>query len=48
MNITEFLTDLQARHDKATVRAGELRSQMEDLTAELAPTGCGARPIRPS
>jgi hypothetical protein len=38
VNITEFLTDLQARHDKATARAGELRSQIEDLTAVLAET----------
>jgi transposase InsO family protein len=31
VNITEFLTDLQARHDEATARAGELRSQIELL-----------------
>ncbi|WP_406102841.1 hypothetical protein OG698_10615 [Streptomyces sp. NBC_01003] len=35
MNITEFLTDLRARHDEATARAGELRGQIEDLTAAL-------------
>ncbi|GAA2620971.1 hypothetical protein [Streptomyces tubercidicus] len=38
MNITEFLIDLQARHDEATARAGELRSQIEGLTAALAET----------
>ncbi|WP_327269602.1 hypothetical protein OG233_21830 [Streptomyces sp. NBC_01218] len=36
MNITEFLTDLQARHDEAVARADELRSQIEDLTGALA------------
>lgn len=38
MNITEFLTDLQARHDEAVARADELRSQIEDLTGALAET----------
>ncbi|MCX5401566.1 hypothetical protein [Streptomyces sp. NBC_00102] len=38
MNITEFLTDLQARHDEAVARADELRSQVEDLTGALAET----------
>ncbi|WP_406723465.1 hypothetical protein WJ438_38115 [Streptomyces sp. GD-15H] len=38
MNITEFLTDLQAQQDEATARAGELRGQIEHLTAVLAET----------
>ncbi|MFJ9130362.1 hypothetical protein ACIRJS_40425 [Streptomyces sp. NPDC102340] len=38
MNITELLTNLQARHDAATTRAGELRDQIERLTATLAET----------
>ncbi|MEU9290877.1 hypothetical protein AB0D57_41195 [Streptomyces sp. NPDC048275] len=35
MNITELLTDLQARHDAATTRASELRDRIERLTATL-------------
>ncbi|MCX5421102.1 hypothetical protein [Streptomyces sp. NBC_00078] len=38
MNITELLHDPQARHDEATARAGELRDQIEHLTAALAAT----------
>jgi hypothetical protein len=38
VNITEFLTDLQACHDQAVVHADELRSQIEDLTGALAET----------
>ncbi|MGW0886545.1 hypothetical protein [Streptomyces sp. NPDC002671] len=38
MNISELLADLQARHDEATARAGELRGQIEHLTAALAET----------
>ncbi|MFF1396316.1 hypothetical protein ACFVZD_21205 [Streptomyces sp. NPDC058287] len=38
MNITEFLKDLQAQHDDATARAGELREQMAHFTAALAET----------
>ncbi|MDQ8704127.1 hypothetical protein RCO28_16775, partial [Streptomyces sp. LHD-70] len=38
VNITEFLTDLQARHDEAVARADELRGQIEDLTGALAET----------
>ena len=38
MNITEFLTDLQARHDEAVARADELRGQIADLTDALAET----------
>ncbi|MFD8212795.1 hypothetical protein ACFV2U_03445 [Streptomyces sp. NPDC059697] len=38
MNITEFLTDLQTRHDEAVVHADELRGQIEDLTGALAET----------
>lgn len=38
MNITELLTDLQARHDEAIARADELRRQMGDLTGALAET----------
>ena len=38
MNITELLADLQAQHDKTTARAGELRDQIEHLTAALAET----------
>ncbi|WP_406301215.1 creatininase family protein [Streptomyces sp. NBC_00885] len=33
MNITELLTDLQARHDEATAKAGELLGQIEHFTA---------------
>ncbi|MFF4352462.1 hypothetical protein [Streptomyces sp. NPDC001530] len=35
MNITELLIDLQARHDEATVQAGELRGQIEHFTTAL-------------
>ncbi|GGZ29780.1 hypothetical protein [Streptomyces poonensis] len=42
MNITGLLTTLQARHDAATARAGELRDQIEHFTAVLA--GTEARP----
>lgn len=38
MNITELLADLQAQHDETTVRAGELRGQIQHLTAALAET----------
>ncbi|MFF0066616.1 hypothetical protein ACFYRC_34880 [Streptomyces sp. NPDC005279] len=38
MNITDFLADLQGRHDEAVARAGELRHQIEDLTGALAET----------
>ncbi|NXY96785.1 hypothetical protein HYE82_20835 [Streptomyces sp. BR123] len=38
MNVIEFLADLQAQHDEATARAGELRGQIEHLTATLAET----------
>ncbi|MFJ8932095.1 hypothetical protein ACIRLA_36550 [Streptomyces sp. NPDC102364] len=38
MNITELLTSLQACYDAATTRAGELRDQIERLTATLAET----------
>ncbi|WP_344016981.1 hypothetical protein, partial [Kitasatospora atroaurantiaca] len=38
MNVTEFLADLQARHDEATARADELRDQIEHLTAALTDT----------
>jgi hypothetical protein len=38
VNITEFLTDLQARHDEAVGRADELRGQIADLTGALAET----------
>ncbi|MCZ9342471.1 hypothetical protein NGM37_32405, partial [Streptomyces sp. TRM76130] len=30
------MADLQARHDQATARAGELRGQIERFTAALA------------
>ena len=36
MNVTELLVDLQARQNKATTRAGELRDQIAHLTAALA------------
>lgn len=36
MNVLELLADLQAQHEKATARAGELRDQIEHLTAALA------------
>lgn len=38
MNITELLAGLQAQHDETTVRADELRGQIEHLTAALAET----------
>ncbi|MGW6404137.1 hypothetical protein [Streptomyces sp. NPDC055134] len=38
MNIAELLTDLQTQHDDTTFRAGELRDQIEHLTATLAET----------
>ncbi|MGW7370101.1 hypothetical protein ACWGI8_43450 [Streptomyces sp. NPDC054841] len=38
MNVTELLATLQAQHDEATTRAGELRDQIEHLTAPLAET----------
>ena len=38
MNISEFLADLQTQHDETTARAGELRNQIEHLTAALAET----------
>ncbi|MCB8905538.1 MULTISPECIES: hypothetical protein [unclassified Streptomyces] len=45
MNVFELLADLQARHDETTARAGELRSQVEHLTAAL-PETAGARSSR--
>ncbi|MQY40455.1 hypothetical protein SRB17_84880 [Streptomyces sp. RB17] len=36
MNVLELLADLQRQHEKATARAGELRDQIEHLTAALA------------
>ncbi|MFE7313578.1 hypothetical protein ACFU7T_10790 [Streptomyces sp. NPDC057555] len=38
MNVVELLADVQARHDEATTQAGELRDQIEHLTAALAET----------
>ncbi|MCM2576608.1 hypothetical protein [Streptomyces meridianus] len=38
MNVIELLADLQAQHDKTTARTGELRDQIEHLTAVLAET----------
>ncbi|MFE7113721.1 hypothetical protein ACFU98_47195 [Streptomyces sp. NPDC057575] len=38
MNITELLTDLQIQYDDTTARAGELRDQIEHVTATLAET----------
>ncbi|MFG2526351.1 hypothetical protein [Streptomyces sp. NBC_01445] len=38
MNITELLANLQVQHDETTARAGELRGQIEHLTAALAET----------
>jgi hypothetical protein len=38
VNITELLTNLQARHDAATTQAGELRGQIKHLTATLTET----------
>ena len=36
MNVIELLADLQARHEEAATRTGELRDQIEHLTAALA------------
>ncbi len=38
MNVAELLAGLQTQHDEATARAGELRGQIEHLTAALAET----------
>ncbi|MFJ7767515.1 hypothetical protein ACIQ1J_03525 [Streptomyces sp. NPDC097107] len=38
MNITELLAGLQAEHDQTADRAGELRGQIEQLTAASAET----------
>ncbi|MGW2525422.1 hypothetical protein ACWC09_52645, partial [Streptomyces sp. NPDC001617] len=38
MNITELLNSLQVQHDESAARAGELRDQIEQLTAALAET----------
>ncbi|WP_327722311.1 hypothetical protein OG381_48230 [Streptomyces sp. NBC_00490] len=38
MNVTELLADLQAQHDETAARTGELRDQIEHLTAALAET----------
>ncbi|MFJ7023603.1 hypothetical protein ACIQUW_35135, partial [Streptomyces sp. NPDC101117] len=38
MNITDLLVGLEAQHAEATARAGELRNQIEHLTAALAET----------
>ncbi|MFI9616888.1 hypothetical protein ACIHCM_35330 [Streptomyces sp. NPDC052023] len=38
MNVTELLAGLQAQHDETTARAGELRDQIQDLTAALSET----------
>ncbi|WLW51085.1 hypothetical protein [Streptomyces sp. YU58] len=38
MNITELLDSLQVQHDESAARAGELRDQIEQLTAALAET----------
>ncbi|MFE2985847.1 hypothetical protein [Streptomyces sp. NPDC059262] len=38
MNITELLAGLQAEHDKTAARAGELRDQIEHVTATLTET----------
>jgi hypothetical protein len=38
MNIIELLADLQTQHDETTAQAGELRGQIEHLTATLAET----------
>lgn len=38
MNVLELLADLHAQHEKTTARAGELRDQIEHLTAALAET----------
>ncbi|MCX4775312.1 hypothetical protein [Streptomyces sp. NBC_01264] len=36
MNVAELLAGLQTQHDEATARVGELRGQIEHLTAALA------------
>lgn len=36
MNITDLLATLQAQHEETTARAGELRDQIQCLTATLA------------
>ncbi|MEY9997392.1 hypothetical protein ABIE67_009511 [Streptomyces sp. V4I8] len=36
MNVIELLAYLQVQHDETTARAGELRDQIEHLTAALA------------
>ncbi|MCX4784396.1 hypothetical protein [Streptomyces sp. NBC_01264] len=38
MNVAELLAGLQTQHDEATARVGELRGQIEHLTAALAET----------
>ncbi|MFD3680571.1 hypothetical protein [Streptomyces sp. NPDC058613] len=38
MNVTELLAGLQAQHEAATTRAGELQGQIEHFTAALADT----------
>ncbi|MFF4507591.1 hypothetical protein [Streptomyces sp. NPDC001401] len=38
MNIADLLAGLQAQHDETMARAGELRDQIEHLTAALAET----------
>lgn len=38
MNVTGLLAGLQAQHDETTARAGELRDQIEHLTAALTET----------
>ncbi|SCK39737.1 hypothetical protein YWIDRAFT_06692 [Streptomyces sp. SceaMP-e96] len=38
MNVIELLADLQARHDEAAARAGELRDRIEHLGTALAET----------
>ena len=38
MNVIELLADLQAQHDKTAARAGELRDQIQHLTAALTET----------
>ncbi|WP_432159104.1 hypothetical protein [Streptomyces sp. bgisy153] len=38
MNVIELLADLQAQHDETAARAGELRDQIQHLTAALAET----------
>ncbi|MER5435860.1 hypothetical protein [Streptomyces sp. NPDC002588] len=38
MNVIELLDSLQVQHDESAARAGELRDQIEQLTAALAET----------